>query len=227
MKRIGLTGLFLLLAVTASATLPVTRPWTTTVGTIPTADETQWAYNRSAAQVFKVALGGGQNYVEANDPSTDTAMHWTGDTFANNHYSEVVLYQISTTGSAPGQGHGPAVRMDTGTTQKTYVRLIIDSHGWAVRRFNNGAGATATTGTTAGADGETWRLTVVRSGANDIYTVTQNGALVTDGTITDTSPLSGGAAGIAHSSTNTASTGINSWTGGDVGGAKIGPIFFN
>ncbi len=231
MKKFLLACVVSLLALsTAYGTLPVpTRNFNGVAGNIPTADETAWAYNNAGNGVVYTVIAADNLYIGSSDTSSDTAMHWTGDTFATNHWSEVKLNGLTTTGAGVGQGHGPCVRMATGSTAKTYVRLVLDTHGWELRRCSAGPCTALTSDTTAPVKGDVIRITVIRSGANDIYYMTKNGAALVGSPYTDSSPLSGGAAGVCHSSStgSGAAVGIDSWTGGNVGGGTIGPIFLN
>ncbi len=224
MKRLWITSLFLLFAVTASATLPVTRPFDGVTGTIPTADETAWAYNRAVGNTNTFSVSNSTtNHITIGDRTTDTAMHWTGDTFNADQYSEVTLATAATT--AAGTGFGPAVRCDTGTTQKTMYRLVVSTQGYELTKFVNAATTSLSTAltTTTFADGDVVRLTIIGS----TLSMKKNG-LEFGITYNDTA-LTTGAPGVGHSSTTNllAANGIDTWTGGNAGRPPMSPILFN
>ena len=173
--------------------LPVTRTFDGVVGVIPTADETAWAYNRGGVATFNVEQTT-TNHVETSAVASDTAMHWTGDTFSTDQYSEVTFATMATT--AAGTGYGPAVRCGTAATTKILYRLVCSTQGYELFMFNNGANAslsgplTSTTFVT----GDVVRLTIVGS----LLSMTKNGTPF--GLTYNDATLATGAPGIAHSS---------------------------
>lgn len=218
-----LIAVFLLFATTALATLPASDTFDSGTGNLPTGGDPNWAENTNGTGHFKIDAG--NTFATATDNTQDIGIHWTGDTFANAHCSSIVVGVVSTAGAAIGPGYGPAVRMRTLDTQKTYVRIVGDSHGWELLRLTNAVGVSLATNATAFVAGHTVELCVKRVGANDIYTYTDNGVAMSGSPFTDTSPLTAGAPGIAHSSTSTVAAGIASWSARNLPvGGGIGPL---
>lgn len=189
--------------------LPVTRPFSGVAGTIPTADEVNWTYNRDNTTNFVVDTAA-PGFIKASTNGLDTGMRWTGDSFNTDHYSEVVLGQCSA-GVGLGSGYGVGVRMDTSGTLKTMYRLIGSVGGWELSKFINGAYTPlASASSPAFATGDRLRLSMVGS----VFTMTKNdvifGTPPTDGALTT------GVPGVAFSSTGATGDGIDSWSADNV-----------
>ena len=139
----------------------------------------------------------------------------TNDTSESNNSAAWPADQYSSTtyGTAPatglGAGVGPMCRC--AVTSNTYYRLICSLSGYEISRFNSGTFTSLASGGTTHTAADTATLEVRTNGTNCDWVLKKNGAQFASGT--DTTPLASGRAGIAYSSTSTAS--IAAWEGGD------------
>jgi hypothetical protein len=156
------------------------------------------------------------NHAKAGDTGSDTYEYYSGETWPDDQYSEATLG--TTTASGVGTAYGVCCRA---TTNFNMYRLIGNASGWELGKFVNFSFSSlaSSSGTTFTA-GDVIRLEVVTNGANCDWTVKKNGSTVTSGTGSDTSsPHASGAAGLAYSSTDATSAGVNAWAGGSIGSA--------
>jgi hypothetical protein len=130
------------------------------------------------------------NGVHGATASDFSAFRWTGDTFDDKHYAQIVLTDISTTPSSTGTGVG--IRMQSGANSFYYC---LPNKSGVVFNGQMVAG-TATdwdSGQSGAAQGDTIYLGIDPTTATTVL-YKKNGTLVT--TYTGKSALTGGAAGV-------------------------------
>lgn len=154
---------------------------------------------------------------KATIPENNSGERYTAVTWPDDQYSEVVLGAVAATGV--GFGAGPACRM--AAASMTLYWLTANADGWEVARHVSGVYTALDNDTSPTfAAGDVVRLEVRTNGANCDWVAKKNGVQFASGT--DTSPITSGSAGIAHSSTDTTAT-INQWSGGNLDFTSPGP----
>ncbi len=185
----------LVTAVLLFAVLPVTDTFTGADGTPLSSYNANWVVPTG---VFRIQ----SNAVQPQNSFAISVAGWTGDTFANNQYSEVTVGPAI----ASGTYVGPAVRVNT-SNGDSYV-LLADGGNLVIQR--QGTSPVQLSGdTTAIAAGDVMRLEIIGTA----LTAYKNGVLVSGISTTD-SNFTSGVAGIAGH--HDGGSYIETWTAGDI-----------
>ena len=161
---------------------PIGGNWTTVPGA-------------NAMQITSNAAAG------TSDPS---CAYWNADSFAGDHYAQIV----TPVNTDPGFWIGPAVRCSASQLDCYFLLIKGSANNARIYKFVNGSATLLASLDYAFSGGDTHRLEVVGT----LLTVYLNG--VSKGTAND-SALSGGAAGIVANGTTPT---LDDWEGGNVGG---------
>lgn len=159
--------------------------------------------------------GSGVCKIRTSDLSSDWFIDYIGATWPADQYAQVTLVSPDAAGGL-GEGYGPAVRI-TSAASGTFYRLMGNGSGYQLWKSITGSFTSVTSGTgTTFANGDVLRLEVQGTTLRMFKNGVQFGGDQTDASIAT------GHAGMAYSSTESSTAGVDNFEGGDLTGGGGG-----